>query len=164
MGPAEHPPEAMIAFVAQQLGVIRPPPSPITRSGTRPAASMPSNCKSYLGLRSFGLVDWRACLQVGTDAAWATDRGEPIVQAMLAHLRANNVLVPAAAVLERIGLAARARARKRTFQALAEGLTDAERDTLARSADGRSGTAPFPLRLAAGLFGVACALQHRRAA
>jgi hypothetical protein len=31
---------------------------------------------------------------VGTDTAWATDRGEPIVRAMLAHLRAANVLVP----------------------------------------------------------------------
>ena len=67
---------------------------------------------------------------MGTDAAWATDRGEPIVQAMLAHLRTTNVLVPAAAVLERIGLAARVRARKRAFEALADGLTDAERDAL----------------------------------
>ena len=46
----------------------------------------------YLGLRSFGLADWRSCLRVGTDAAWATDRGEPIVRAMLAHLRANRRL------------------------------------------------------------------------
>jgi hypothetical protein len=76
------------------------------------------------------LADWRACLRVGTDAAYATDRGEPIVQAMLAHLRASGVLLPAAAVLERIGLAARARARKKTFETLAAGLSDSERDTL----------------------------------
>src|SRR4051812_30524004 len=49
---------------------------------------------------------------------------------MLAHLRANGVLLPAAAVLERIGLAARARARKKTFDTLAAGLFDSERDTL----------------------------------
>jgi hypothetical protein len=73
------------------------------------------------------LADWRACLRVGTDAAYATDRGEPIVQAMLAHLRASGVLLPAAAVLERIGLAARARARKKTFETLAAGLSDSER-------------------------------------
>ena len=83
-----------------------------------------------LRLRSFGLADWRACLRVGAEAAWATDRGEPIVEAMLAHLRANGVLLPAAAVLERIGLAARARARKKTFDTLAAGLSDSERDTL----------------------------------
>ena len=67
---------------------------------------------------------------VGANAAWATDRGEPIVQATLAHLRTERVLVPAAAVLERIGLAARVRARKRAFQALAEGLTDTTREAL----------------------------------
>jgi TnpA family transposase len=67
---------------------------------------------------------------VGTNAASATDRGEPIVQAMLAHLRTTNVLLPAAAVLERIGLAARVRARRKAFEALANGLTDAERGAL----------------------------------
>ena len=86
--------------------------------------------QQLLRLRSFGLADWRACLQVGADAAWATDRGEPIIQAMLAHLRTTNVLLPAAAVLERIGLAARVRARRKAFEALADGLTDAERDAL----------------------------------
>ena len=49
---------------------------------------------------------------------------------MLAHLRANSILLTAAAVLERIGLAARARARKKTFGTLAAGLSDTERDTL----------------------------------
>jgi hypothetical protein len=49
---------------------------------------------------------------------------------MIAHLRANNVLLPTVNVLERIGLAARARARKKVFEALADGLTAAERDAL----------------------------------
>ena len=52
------------------------------------------------------------------------------MQAILAHLRAERVLVPAAAVLEQIGLAARVRARKRVFQALAEGLSNAAREVL----------------------------------
>ena len=51
---------------------------------------------------------------------------------MLDHLRSANVLLPAAAALERIGLAARARARKKAFEALANGLTDAARDALER--------------------------------
>ena len=49
---------------------------------------------------------------------------------MIAHLRANNVLLPAVTVLERIGLAARARARKKVFEVLADGLTAEERDAL----------------------------------
>ena len=129
MGPAEQPPERMIAFVADQLAV----PSAVfadyaQRDQTRREHAI--ELQRYLCLRSFGLADWRSCLRVGADAAWATDRGEPIVQAMLAHLRANGVLLPATAVLERIGLAARARARKKTFETLAVGLSDSERDTL----------------------------------
>jgi hypothetical protein len=124
--PGENPPEVMIGFVARQLGV-----SPAVfadyalRDQTRREHAV--ELQKHLHLRGFTLADWRVCLQVGTDTAWATDRGEPIVRAMLAHLRAANVLVPAATVLERIGLAARARARKRVFQALADGLTEAER-------------------------------------
>ncbi len=130
MGPAEQPPEAMIAFVAHQLGV----PSAdfadyAQRDQTRREHAV--ELQRYLGLRRFGLSDWRRCLRVGADTAWATDRGEPIVQAMLAALRTGGVMVPPATVLERIGLAARARARKRTFETLATGMTDAERDTLA---------------------------------
>ena len=44
---------------------------------------------------------------------------------MLAHLRMTNVLVPTAAVLERLGLAARVRARRKVFETLADGLTGA---------------------------------------
>jgi len=130
LGPGEHPPDAMITFVAHQLGI-----SPAAfaayalRDQTRREHAV--ELQKHLRLRSFGLADWRTCLRVAADAAWATDRGEPIVQAMLDHLRGANVLIPTAAVLERIGLAARARARKKAFEALANGLTDAARDALA---------------------------------
>jgi TnpA family transposase len=129
LGHDQHPPETMIVFVAQQLGV-----SPgafadyALRDQTRREHAV--ELQQHLRLRNFGLADWRACLLVGTNAAWGTDHGEPIVQAMLAHLRATNVLVPTAAVLERIGLAARVRARRKAFEALADGLTDAERNAL----------------------------------
>jgi TnpA family transposase len=130
-GPAEQPPEAMIAFVARQLGVRHVDfANYAQRDQTRREHAV--ELQRYLGLRSFGLTDWRACLRVGADTAWATDRGEPIVQAMLAHLRTSGVVLPPATVLERIGLAARARARKKTFEALAAGLSNSERDTLAK--------------------------------
>ncbi len=129
LGFGEQPPEPMIAFVAHQIGA-----SPAAfadyavRDQTRREHAV--ELQNLLGLRSFRLADWRACLRIGANAAWATDRGEPIVQAMLVHLRAERVLIPAAAVLERIGLAARVRARKRVFQTLAEGLSDPTREAL----------------------------------
>src|SRR3984885_9656749 len=129
LDPSESPPTPMLAFVARQIGVD------LTLFGEygRRAETRREHLlelQRLLHLRSFDLADWRACLRVGTAAAWATDRGEPIVQAMLAHLRADGVLLPTSAVLERIGLAARARARKKTFETLAVGLSDTERDTL----------------------------------
>ena len=129
LDPSESPPAPMLAFVASQIGV-----DPALfgeyarRAETRREHLL--ELQRLLNLRSFGFADWRACLRVGADAAWATDRGEPIIQAMLAHLRANGVLLPAAAVLERIGLAARVRARKKTFETLAATLSDSERDML----------------------------------
>ena len=127
--PSEVPPAAMLAFVANQVGADPKLFGDYAhRAETRREHLL--ELQPHLRLRSFRLADWRACLHVGANAAWATDRGEPIVQAMLAHLRADRVLIPVAAVLERIGLAARARARKRVFQALAEGLTDGAREAL----------------------------------
>jgi TnpA family transposase len=129
LDPSESPPEPMLVFIAQQIGVGQALFGEYARRAeTRREHSL--ELQRLLRLRSFGLADWRACLRVGADAAWATDRGEPIVQAMLAHLRANGVLLPSATVLERIGLAARARARKKTFETLAAGMSDSERETL----------------------------------
>jgi Domain of unknown function (DUF4158) len=129
LGFGERPPEAMIAFVARQVGAL---PTAFAdyalRDQTRREHAV--ELQQQLRLRSFRLADWRACLQVGASVAWGIDRGEPIVEAMLAHLRTEGVLIPAAAVLERIGLAARVRARKRVFQVLAEGLTDSAHDAL----------------------------------
>lgn len=129
LDPSEMPPPAMLAFIANQVGA-----DPklfgdyAARAETRREHLL--ELQQHLHLRSFRLADWRSCLHIGANAAWATDRGEPIVQAMLGHLRAERVLIPAAAVLERIGLAARVRARKRVFRTLADGLPDATREAL----------------------------------
>src|ERR1700758_4901880 len=121
LDPTEVLPAPMIAFVAQQVGL-----DPVLfgeyarRAETRREHLL--DLQKLVGLRSFGLDDWRACLRVGADTAWATDRGEPIILAMLTHLRTTGILVPSPAVLERIGLTARARARRKTFEALAAGM------------------------------------------
>jgi hypothetical protein len=121
LGASEIPPAAMLAFVASQVGIDPELFGEYAhRAETRREHLL--ELQKFLHLRSFRLGDWRTCLQIGANAAWATDRGEPIVSAMLAHLRSVNVVIPAAAVLERIGLAARVRARKRTFEMLAGGL------------------------------------------
>ena len=59
-----------------------------------------------------------------------TDRGEAIVGAMVAHLQQNSILLPSAAVLEKIALAARARARKQAYKELTAGVDYAVREKL----------------------------------
>ena len=79
LGPGEQPPEAMIAFVAGQVDV------PLAafahyahRDQTRREHA--AELQAALGLRRFGFADWRTCIRLGADAAWATDRDEPIVR------------------------------------------------------------------------------------
>ena len=59
-----------------------------------------------------------------------TDRGEVIVGAMVTHLRQNSILLPSAAVLEKIALAARARARKQAYKELTAGVDHTIREKL----------------------------------
>ena len=129
LGPGQQPPAALLDFVAGQLGIPATAFSEYARRD-QTRREHAAELQAILGICSFRLGDWRDCLRAGADAAWSTDRGEPIVHAMLTHLRVRGVLVPDAAVLERIGLAARARARQRTFRALVDEMTEAERSAL----------------------------------
>lgn len=93
LGPGQQPPAPLVDFVADQLGIA---PATFVDYARRDQERREhaTELHATLGLRSFRLSDWRDCLRIGTHAAWGTDCGEPIVQAMLAHLRANGVLVP----------------------------------------------------------------------
>ena len=103
LGPGERPPEGMIAFVAEQLQRIA-----IRLCRLRAAGPDPERARRRTASRSRA-----AALQVGRLAGLPPGgRGHGMGhrsrradrRAMLAHLRAANVLVPAATVLERIGL------------------------------------------------------------
>ncbi|MGJ0392548.1 MAG: DUF4158 domain-containing protein [Methylocystis sp.] len=78
--------------------------------------------QSYLRVRPFSRDDYRYVAKIATSEAIGTDRGHAIVAAMIEALRARGILLPAPTVLERIGLAARARARKQAHKNLVEGL------------------------------------------
>lgn len=111
------PADAMLAFVAAQLGTA---PADFEdyahRDQTRREHAV--ELHGILALRTFNRQDWRTMLDVGARVAWGTDRSEPVLRAMVERLRADRVIVPDAGVLERIALAARARARKQTFNVL----------------------------------------------
>jgi hypothetical protein len=102
----------MLCFIADQIGVSdRDFEDYATRLQTHRAHL--SELQAYLGVRPFRREDYRAVAKATLGEATGTDRGDAIVAVMIDHLRKRSILLPASVTLEKIGLAARARARKR---------------------------------------------------
>ena len=62
-------------------------------------------------------------IEAAAEAARGTESGRPIA-ALIAALRSGGVILPGAAVIERIAIAGRARTHKRAAAALVAGLSD----------------------------------------
>jgi hypothetical protein len=71
-------------------------------------------------------------IEAAAQSAWGTDRGQLIVVAVIAALRGEKIILPATAVIERTAIAGRARARKRTADALLASLSPAQLTKLDR--------------------------------
>lgn len=136
----------MLAHIADQLGVD---PALLRDYARREETRREhlAELQEALGLASFGLADYRAMWRVAFGVARGTDRGDVIVAAVVEELRARRILLPAATVVERLGLAARARARTVAYADLARGLLDEGQITrllallAVTEADGRTGLA-----------------------
>ena len=132
----------MVAFLAHQLGVEFDSYSEYAqRDETR--REHIGEIQSYLRVRPFSRDDYRSVARIATTEAIGTDRGDVIVAAMIEGLRTRGILLPAPTVLERIGLAARARARKQAHKNLVEGLeqrTITELEALIAVSDDRDRT------------------------
>ena len=76
----------------------------------------------HLGLRPFLRADFRAALELATQAAFGTDEGATIMRGLLAGLAGAKLVYPSTVSLERIGLAGRARARRLAAQDLNDAL------------------------------------------
>src|SRR3954447_14746780 len=125
----EAPPGEMLAFIAQQLGLAPAAfPDYARRDTTRREHLL--ELEAMLGLRTFGLRDYRSLAGHALEVARQTDRGEAIVAALVEEVRRRRIILPSPAVLERIGLSARARARAAAHADLAAGLTTEQRERL----------------------------------
>jgi TnpA family transposase len=76
-----------------------------------------------LGLRTPTMADLPPMIEAAAEAAHGTDRGQPIAVAVIAALQTAGIILPGAAVIERIAIAGRARARKQAADALVAGLS-----------------------------------------
>ena len=121
IGVDENPPLDLLCFIAEQIdGSDRDFEDYATRSQTRRAHL--GELQAYLEVRPFRREDYRAVAEAALGEATGTDRGDAIVAVMIDHLRKRSILLPASVTLEKIGLAARARARKRAYKSLVDGL------------------------------------------
>jgi hypothetical protein len=122
-------PEAMVAFVAEQIDV---PPGVLADYGRRDQNRWEhaAEAQRHLGLHVPGREDRRAALAAALQAAETTDQGQPIAEAMIAALRERRSVLPAADTLDRLGRAARALARRRIEAALLDGLPPERLDAL----------------------------------
>ncbi|MGZ8975467.1 DUF4158 domain-containing protein, partial [Methylomagnum sp.] len=124
LDPSETPPAGLVAFIAQQLGLAPGVFDDYARRAETRREHL-VELQACLGLRPFRREDLRPVARAALDEAIGTDRGDLIVAAMVACLRARGILLPTAVTLERLGLAARAKARRRAYRHLAEGLDEA---------------------------------------
>ena len=77
-----------------------------------------------LGLRPSANTDLPMMIDAAAQAAWSTERGQPIAAAIVAALRASGIILPPSAVFERAAIAGRARARRQATDALLAGVSN----------------------------------------
>ncbi len=114
-------PTELVAFMGEQIGV---PVAAFGSYASRPATASvhARDAEAALGLRSPVNADLPLLIDAATKAAWATDRGVPIVAGITDALRASCITLPSPSVIERAGLAGRARARQRAYETMLAGV------------------------------------------
>jgi TnpA family transposase len=115
--PYEVPPSVMLNYVAEQIDTDpRLFAFYARREETR--RDHIAHLLRYLEIRSPTGTDRRAALRAAIEAASTTDQGAAIAKAIIATYRERRALLPVATMIERMGLAARAIARRRAEAAL----------------------------------------------
>ena len=111
----------LVGFVAGQLRV---PAAAFDGYATRDQ-TMSDHARDVaeaLGLRPAVRADLALMIEAAASAAWATDKGVVIAASVVAALRKAAIMLPAPATIERAGVTGRAKARKRTHEALLAGV------------------------------------------
>ncbi|TGU44307.1 DUF4158 domain-containing protein, partial [bacterium M00.F.Ca.ET.152.01.1.1] len=120
--PNEVPPKAMLDYIAGQIGAC----STAFRLYARREETRSNHIAHLLGYlqkRYATAEDRRAALLSAIEMASTTDAGASIAGAIVAEFRNRNSLLPAANIIERMGIAARAIARRRAERALIEAIS-----------------------------------------
>lgn len=120
----DQPIDALVAWMADHLEI---PQAAFAEYARRPQ-TVTDHARQLvvaLGLRTPTMADLPSMIEAAAHAARGTDRGQPIAAAVVAALRAARIILPGGAVIERIAIAGRARARRRAADTLLAGLSAA---------------------------------------
>lgn len=121
----EQPVEPLVQWLARQLDI---PAVAFADYAQRPQ-TMTDHVRLLavmLGLRPAAHTDLAMMIEAAAQAAWHTDRGQPIAAAVVTALRTAGIMLPAGSVIERAAIAGRARARKRATDTVLTGVTGAQ--------------------------------------
>jgi hypothetical protein len=122
-------PSAIVKYVADQLGVD-PRSYAIYAHRAQTRFEHSRYLTNYLGLHTADRDDRRAALLAATEAAASGDKGLPIATAVVAAFRERKALLPSQHSTEKIGIAARAVARRRAERALISDIDPEKLETL----------------------------------
>jgi TnpA family transposase len=114
-------PKELVRFIAEQLDIS---PSRLGNYATREQTMTDHAVEiaAALGFRAPVRSDIALMVEAAAGAAWPTDSGVAIVTAVISDLRHKRILLPSISTIERVCIAGRARARKRSTHALLSGL------------------------------------------
>ncbi|MCW6513048.1 DUF4158 domain-containing protein [Lichenifustis flavocetrariae] len=122
-------PHAVVAIVADQLGTD-PAIFDLYARREETRREHAREIVAGLGLRPVRAGDYRLLIAAAAHTAAATEKGGPIVQAIIEKLKDEGILVPGAELLERLALAGRAAARRQAYRGLIQGLGKVSFDQL----------------------------------
>jgi TnpA family transposase len=127
--PDEMLPAALVEVVAEQLGVD-PTAFDLYARRDETRREHVGEIIALLGLRAMREADYRSSILAAAQAAVATERGEPIVRAILEDLRLRRIIVPPPDLIERFALVGRAWARRQAYRDLSRDLSETARSGL----------------------------------
>jgi TnpA family transposase len=124
--PEEEIPAPVLRFIARQVGAD---PFDLLGYAARDQTRREhfAALLNEYGWQAFGLHEYRQLSAWLTEQARSTDQGMALVALLIAETRRRRIVVPTLSVLERLTLAARARARSQAYRALTVDLNSEQR-------------------------------------
>lgn len=118
-----HLPVELVAWLSEQIDVNLASiddyaQRPNTRHEHRTLAM------AHLGLVPFGADHMNTAIDIAANAAFETDHGVRIIEALIQALKDRHLVLPSMDTIERLGLKGRARARRQAASILYDGLTE----------------------------------------